>query len=214
MSGAAPAGAVRLWPAGAGDGSPARAWRFRSRGADLLRTAEELTGRRLAVVRDVTVGMPGDDGELVAQQGDFWFHTDATFLPEPPHWMIIAVQEAHAGGELELLPSEFLDTEALSAEATYLTPDGAVHTPVWEPLPGPPGTGRLRYREDRMLAGGDAAAVDRAQQAVSDAAAHALTVGALAPGECLLVDNWTVLHRRRTFTGRRVIRRLWLDETG
>ncbi|MBV9140742.1 MAG: TauD/TfdA family dioxygenase [Pseudonocardiales bacterium] len=35
---------------------------------------------------------------------------------------------------------------------------------------------------------------------------------AVAPGECLLVDNWNVLHRRRHFTGRRVIRRLWFDE--
>ena len=196
------------------------------RGADggvptgLLRAVDELTGGA-RLLRDVTIGMPGDGSvQLVAEQGEFWFHTDAAFLPVPPRWMVIAVLEADGGGGLDLLPVELIEPTALSVRASYLTPEGYREAPVLEELPGGVGGRRVRYRRDRMRAAGSPSGpsgpsgpseLDAAHEAVRAASPGATFAGELQPGECLLVDNWTVLHRRRPFTGRRVIRRLWFD---
>lgn len=214
MTGAAVQNLRRLWPTAWQHGTRLGAARFSlCHGCGPLpRVVEELTGSQVELTRDVTVGMPGDDVDLVAELGDFWFHTDATFLAVPPRWMVIAVLEADGGGGLDLLPAELIDPDALAAPASYLTSQGMLVSPVLEPRSDGTGVNRLRYRQDRMLAAGDAAALDRAHQAVRAAAHLAVAVGELSPGECLLVDNWKVLHRRRNFTGRRVIRRLWLDE--
>jgi Taurine catabolism dioxygenase TauD, TfdA family len=214
MTGATVRDVRRLWPVGRQHGTPLRAARF-SPGhgsGPLPRVVEELTGSRVELTRDVTVGMPGDHVDLVAERGDFWFHTDAAFLAVPPRWMVIAVLEADGGGGLDLLPAELINPDALAAPVSYLTPRGVLVSPVLEPLSDGTGVNRLRYRQDRMLPAGDEAALDRAHRAVCAAAHLAVAVGELPPGECLLVDNWNVLHRRRHFTGRRVIRRLWFDE--
>ena len=179
--------------------------------AGLLHAVDELTGGA-RLLRDVTIGMPGDESaQLVAEQGDFWFHTDAAFLPVPPRWMVIAVLEADGGGGLDLLPVELIDPAALSVQASYLTSEGYRVAPVLEELPGDGGDQRVRYRSDRMRAVGSPSALEAAHGAVRAASSGAAFAGELRPGECLLVDNWTVLHRRRPFTGRRVIRRLWFD---
>ncbi|MFI5672572.1 TauD/TfdA family dioxygenase [Streptomyces sp. NPDC051704] len=206
---------VRLWPAEGAErpGEPPRAVRFASGGSSgtLLHRVQELTGGKARLIRDVTIGMPGDtDIELVAEHGDFWFHTDAAFLPVPPRWMAIAVLEADGGGGLDLLPVEHIDPEPLAARASYLTVEGVQVAPILEQLPDGQGP-LLRYRRDRMIAVDDTAAVEAAHRAVEAAADQVVTVGELAPGEVLLVDNWTMLHRRRPFNGRRVIRRLWFD---
>jgi hypothetical protein len=193
MTGATVRDVRRLWPVGRQHGTPLRAARFSpGHGSGLLpRVVEELTG---------------------SERGDFWFHTDAAFLAVPPRWTVIAVLEADGGGGLDLLPAELIDPDALAAPASYRTPRGVLVSPVLEPLSDGTGVNRLRYRQDRMLPAGDEAALDRAHRAVRAAAHLAVAVGELPPGECLLVDNWNVLHRRRYFTGRRVIRRLWFDE--
>jgi hypothetical protein len=193
--------------------SQSRAVRFTADGTSgqLLDAVRELTGGTAGLIRDVTIGMPGDPGiQLVAQEGDFWFHTDAAFLPVPPRWMVIAVLDADGGGGLDLLPVELIDPAALSVRASYLAAEGAQVSPVLEQLPDGRGQ-RIRYRRDRMAAADDPNGLRAVHQAVEDAAAGAAAAGELNPGECLLLDNWTVLHRRRPFLGRRVIRRLWLD---
>ncbi|MCB5179008.1 TauD/TfdA family dioxygenase [Streptomyces antimicrobicus] len=203
-----------LWPPTADGGAP-RAVTFDAGGGSgrMLRTVAELTGGAAELVRDVTIGMPGDgDVHLVAEEGEFWFHTDAAFLASPPRWMVIAVLEAEGGGALDLLPVEHIDPAPLSVRASYLTPEGVQVSPVLEHVDGAAGGGpRMRYRRDRMLAVDDADALAAAHEAVERAADRALPAGELRPGQCLLVDNWTVLHRRRPFRGRRVIRRLWFD---
>lgn len=204
-----------LWPPAGTDGAAPRAVKFDSGGGSgrMLRAVQELTGGA-ELIRDVTIGMPGDgDIQLVAETGDFWFHTDAAFLAVPPRWLVIAVLEAEGGGGLDLLPVEHIDPAPLSVRASYLTPEGVQVSPVLEELPDGGGP-RMRYRRDRMLAVDDADALARAHRAVEEAAGRAAPAGELQPGECLLVDNWTVLHRRRPFSGRRVIRRLWLDAAG
>ncbi|QMU71542.1 TauD/TfdA family dioxygenase [Streptacidiphilus sp. P02-A3a] len=216
----APAPAPTLTPAPAltpvpvlptGTGAGVRAVRFAAGTTGLLAAVDELTGGA-RLLRDVTIGMPGDgNAQLVAEQGDFWFHTDATFLPVPPRWMVIAVLEADGGGGLDLLPVELVEAAALSVPAAYLTPEGHRVAPVLEELPGDGVGRRIRYRKDRMRAAGPPAELEAAHAAVRAASAGAGFAGELRPGECLLVDNWTVLHRRRPFTGRRVIRRLWFD---
>jgi hypothetical protein len=201
MTGATVRDVRRLWPTGRQPGTPLRAARF-SPGHGSRPLPRVVSSTRL----------PGDHVDLVAERGDFWFHTDAAFLAVPPRWMVIAVLEADGGGGLDLLPAELIDPDALAAPASYRTSQGVLVSPVLEPLSDGTGLNRLRYRQDRMLAAGDEAALDRAHRAVRAAAHLAVAVGELPPGECLLVDNWNVLHRRRHFTGRRVIRRLWFDE--
>lgn len=207
----------RLWPPAAATrrAEPPRAVRFTADGtsARLPRAVQELTGGDAELIRDVIIGMPGDAHiHLVAEQGDFWFHTDAAFLPVPPRWMVIAVLDAEDGGGLDLLPVELIDPAALSVRASYLTAEGVQVSPVLEELPDGRGQ-RIRYRRDRMMTVDDPAALAAVHQAVEDAAAEAPTAGELRPGECLLVDNWSVLHRRRPFSGQRVIRRLWFAAT-
>lgn len=180
---------------------------------ELVDAVAELTGHPVRLLRDVVIGMPGDQGvPLVAETGDFWFHTDAAFLPEPPRWMVISVLEADQGGGLDLLPAELIDPGALAAPASYPGHAAADIAPVLDRRAD--GTARLRYRRDRMLpsAPGGEDALDRVHRAVEAAAPLAVPVGELVAGESLLVDNWSLLHRRRTFLGRRVIRRLWLED--
>ncbi|MCT9076526.1 TauD/TfdA family dioxygenase [Streptomyces fulvoviolaceus] len=212
----------RLWPPGGAPGE-ARAMRFRydpeAAGADLPAVIESLVGAPLTVLRDVVIGMRGDGTELEAELGDFWFHTDATFLPSPPRWMAILVQEADSGGALDLLPAECVDPVPLATPVGYRASGGVLTAPVLEPLPGLT-PGRVRYRQDRMTAAGGPDttgiggpdALEEVHDAVLAAAEQAtVPAGELRAGDCLLLDNWTVLHRRGDFTGRRVIRRLWLD---
>ncbi|GAA2339036.1 TauD/TfdA family dioxygenase [Streptomyces kunmingensis] len=202
-----------LWPP-TEPTSPSRALKFRytGDGTDLPDFIASLVGIPLVTVRDVVIGMRGDDTELVAQLGDFWFHTDATFVPAPPRWMAILVQEADEGGALDLLPTEFLDPARLSALVGYQAQDGTLTAPALEPVPGVARPGRVRYRQDRMTDAGNPMALADVHEAVREAAEQGtVPAGELGPGDCLLLDNWTVLHRRTAFEGRRVIRRLWLD---
>lgn len=206
----------QLWPP-AGQSGPVTALKFHydGDGTDLPDLIASLVGSPLVTVRDVVIGMHGDTTELVAELGEFWFHTDATFVPEPPRWMAILVQEADTGGALDLLSAECLDPVRLAAPVGYRAPDGVLTAPVLEPVPGVAGPGRVRYRQDRMADTGDPDALAAVHEAVREAAArHTVPVGELRAGECLLLDNWTVLHRRAAFEGRRVIRRLWLDPAG
>lgn len=161
-------GPVTVVPGGTGTG--VRAVRFAAEAVDgpdgLLRAVDELTGGA-RLLRDVTIGMPGDaSAQLVAEQGDFWFHTDAAFLPVPPRWMVIAVLEADDGGGLDLLPVELIDSAALSVRASYLTPEGYRVTPVLEQLPGDRVGRRIRYRRDRMRAAGSPSELEAAHEAV------------------------------------------------
>ncbi|MEV0640711.1 hypothetical protein AB0I77_38465 [Streptomyces sp. NPDC050619] len=203
-----------LWSSAGGQGEPgAVTFRYdgETAGESLPTVIESLVGAPLAVQRDLVIGMRGDGTELAAQPGDFWFHTDATFLPVPPRWMVILVQEADSGGALDLLPAECLDSGPLTAPVGFRTAEGVLTAPVLEPVAGL-APGRLRYRRDRMTEAGDAGDLEKAHAAISAAAAHStVSVGELRAGYGLLLDNWTVLHRRHAFTGRRVIRRLWLD---
>src|SRR3954468_422030 len=185
---------------------PVDGWRAVLGSGALELCISSLKRYRAAVInRDVIIGMPGDGAPLVAEEGDLWFHTDGTFLTPPPRWLIVQVREAEGEGEIEVLN--------LKRFADHL-PQG----PVWF---GKDGRGIraqiverngvdtiLRYRRDYMLKLEGGPEPSLVHDLVSGwAEKSAEPVNWLAPNDCLLLDNWSVLHRRRVFRGRRVVRR-------
>jgi alpha-ketoglutarate-dependent taurine dioxygenase len=162
------------------------------------------------VTRDVIVSTQDVAGDLTAQAGDFWFHTDGVFLEPPPRWVVIQVLEAEQGGELHVLNAAGLRDSLPSGDVLF----GQPHRGVTAPLVVAAASGQrvFRYRQDYMhpLSGG--ADLEAAHRVVSGLAEqNAVPLGALAPYDCLVLDNWWVMHRRESFSGRRVIRRLWLS---
>ena len=172
----------------------------------LVDRCEELGAR---VLRDVVLGMPGDRMPLSAKPGDFWFHTDAVFLPEPPRWVVIQVLEAEGGGDLHVLDATMLMPLMPPGDVLFGDEGTRHRCPITDQRDGTP---YLRYRRDYMSPVPDGADVDAAHMLIeSQAALHARRVEPpLARLDCVILDNWCLLHRRQPFVGRRVIRRLWL----
>jgi hypothetical protein len=160
------------------------------------------------VARDVVLGMPGDETELTAQMGDFWYHTDAAFLPEPPRWILIQVIQAHEGGNLHVLDVGDLLPQLDVGDAMFGQGEVRLQLPVVDAVGG---VQFLRYRRDYMSpvpGGADLECIHALVEAHAEA--HARCLGALGPMDCAVFDNWQTLHRREAFGGRRVVRRLWL----
>ncbi|MBN1206413.1 MAG: TauD/TfdA family dioxygenase [Myxococcaceae bacterium] len=160
------------------------------------------------VVRDVVIG----DGtaQLSPHLGDFWFHTDGVFLPVPPRWVIIQVLRAEGGGGLHVVDATPLAGEVDGREVRFGTERHSITTPVVSALDG---LACIRYRADYMrpVHERDGGALEAVHTRVSELAARsAIALGELAVEECLVTDNWRILHRREAFTGTRNIRRIWL----
>lgn len=168
---------------------------------------EEAAPAGFALVRDAVIDSRPGEGDLAAQAGDFWFHTDGCFMTEPPRLLAIVLVEAGPGGALSLLDARAALShdgglrEAARGEAFFGLNGRGVRTPAFVPRP-PPGV--FRYRRDYMED-----APQALHEAVARAASDAHELGELRRGEWLIVDNWRLLHRRGPFTGRRRIRRLW-----
>lgn len=161
------------------------------------------------VTRDVVISGVDGGGDLVNGPGDFWFHTDAVFWSVPPRWMIIQVLEAEQGGELEVADSRsFLAW--MPRGTCFFGCRGTGHT-VDVVSATAKGT-ILRYRADYMRPVAGGVCFDALHEHMrSHLPAVSMHLGSLSVGDCLVLDNWTQLHRRRPFQGRRRIRRVWLD---
>lgn len=183
---------------------------IRSRGDDPLPALLESYSRVGArISRDVVIGGNANCADLIAQPGDFWFHTDGVFWLLPPRWVVIQVLETEGGGELEMANAAPLLSELPEGLCFFGSADAGRTAPVVERTAG----GLvLRYRTDYMhpLAGGVEL---EPLHALIRARLPALSshLGALSVGDCLILDNWSQLHRRREFIGNRRIRRVWLD---
>lgn len=191
--------------------NPARGWwrvRTERQFPDVLRKASG--GARVTVERNQVIGSPGDGTALVAEPGDFWFHTDGVFLSVPPRWVFILVLEADTGGAMQVLDTASWLSRLPSAAFWF----GRAGKGIAASLCSRAGdVSLIRYRRDYMeqLPGG--VGPDVVHGIVQEEAEqHAVTVGELRPGTGLLLDNWRMLHRRTAFCGRRVIRRVWLGE--
>lgn len=178
-------------------------------GDPLQRAVEALALAGSEITRDVVVGGPGSGDEMVAQDGDFWYHTDAVFWTTPPRWVIVQVLESEGGGELEVADARPLLARLPPGPCFYGRDGVGVRSDVvTATLRGP----LVRYRADYMheVEGGPALGPLHALLR-RELPKLGVGLGNLPPGHCLVVDNWTQLHRRRAFRGNRRIRRLWLD---
>lgn len=156
-------------------------------------------------------------GELSAQAGDFWFHSDGCFLTRPPRFICILVVEAGGGGALSILDrrdilSAWPDGENTAACRIMFGSRGSgVLAPIWSST-----SGVFRYRRDYMSSEHceprACRAISEAEAAVLAAESRSTIVGMVPPGDALFVDNWRFLHRRQEFAGLRRICRLWFDQ--
>jgi alpha-ketoglutarate-dependent taurine dioxygenase len=164
------------------------------------------------LLRDVMIGMGGDPNvDLTADGGDFWFHTDGVFLRSPPRWIAIFLKERQLGGDLQVLSSLPIACQAPHCEVRFGSLDSGVTSAI---LTAHKGKALFRYRSDYMFSSPEDQGILHAfdQLLRSHAETAAMNIDGFSPGDCLIVDNWTLLHRRRAFSGRRVIRRLWFGE--
>lgn len=173
------------------------------------RPAVEIVGELVLsgqqVVRDVIIDS-GADGDLAAERGDFWFHTDGAFLRKPPRTVVIEVLEADSGGALSVLDLDPLAAVLADSRATCDDGAGEFAVALAEQFDG---ARCFRYRRDRMRPIDDS--LQRAHDAIERASSEAFELGALRAGNSLILDNWRVAHRRQSFDGRRKIRRFWLS---
>lgn len=142
---------------------------------------------------------------------EFWFHTDGVFLPDPPRFVIIQLlrREPRIGGALHVLDTGPFLTQLPDGRLLYGTDAGGVEASIVE------SRGRdllVRYRQDYMreVTGGPGAEPIH-QKFRELAERHSVRVGSLRPDDCIVIDNWRVLHRRESFEGERLIRRVWLS---
>lgn len=165
--------------------------------------------RAVEVTRDVIIGPPEVCPDLVGQADEFWFHTDGVFLDHPPRWVIVQILEAKHGGQLQVVNATGLHDKLPPGDVLF----GNSRKGVIRPLVTNVGDERvIRYRQDYMhqIAGG--ADIETAHLMVREhAREHATPLSPLEPYDCLVLDNWYVMHRRKKFTGRRIIRRIWLS---
>lgn len=158
-----------------------------------------------SVTRDVTIGAEVRD-DLRPQCGDFWFHTDGVFWQTPPRWVAIQVLRADSGGEFELLDGRRMSESIPRGEVAF------GRRPLLRSSVYTFGAAaRIRYRRDYMHAVAGGASIAAIDGVVEAGAADATRVQPrLIAGDCILLDNWRLLHRRLPFAGVRRIRRIWL----
>lgn len=174
----------------------------------LLQIISELGNLGFVVMRDAIIGGRNQGVDLVAQPGDFWFHSDGVFLETPPRWVAIQVLETEGGGALHVLDAQPIMDRLHGIYVWFGTEHRGLHVPVISWI----GDHQcLRYRADYMQIGisGDVSALEAVHEEVRAFSANALTLGELPTGWCLVTDNWRVLHRREAFVGQRTIRRIW-----
>jgi hypothetical protein len=172
---------------------------------------ESLSNISAPITRDVQIGSSGCAGDLLASRDEFEFHTDGVFWALPPRWVCIELLRADSGGALHILDLRPI-AEVLSAVGRVFFGRESVGI-VGEMLERFDTCQVLRYRRDYTipLSEPDATKLENAVNSVAiHAAAHAVVVGELSLGDCLITDNWRIAHRREAFRGERLIRRLWI----
>lgn len=176
---------------------------------------EFIQRKGLTTTRDIVIGMEGDGTPLIAQEGDFWYHTDGVFMSTPPHFVLLQVLEASDGGDFYLLDSSTFLEAVPHIELMF----GNDHFKrVYPVISQQDGQSIFRYRMDYMhpiesSSDGDNYNPGLITDLVSKAATQwSIYLGRLKSHEGILIDNWTYLHRRNKFTGRRVVRRIWIGD--
>ncbi len=155
-----------------------------------------------SLTRDVIITSKKTHTNMKAVEGDFWFHTDGSFLSEPPRLIAIVVLEADAGGTLQLLRGDALALPSTHTTYKYGSPSQYVETSIITVIGT---TNMYRYRKDYMTP-----FPKEAEEVIQCAVAqHTIHIGELSAGQMLVIDNWSFLHRRMAILGDRTIRRLW-----
>jgi hypothetical protein len=163
--------------------------------------------------RDVVINSSPTEGELGANTEDFWCHTDGVFINTPPSYVLIQVIEADAGGELCLLDTAHISHVFSKEEFFFGKDENGVKSKIVSYDENSQKT-IFRYREDYMASLQPNSTLFNENRKITDYVAKAeLKIGKLMPGEFLIIDNWRMLHRRRSFTGKRTIRRLWFFQS-
>lgn len=178
-----------------------------SGGDPLTRISRLFKELGVRLMRDVTVGWPMEHRDLCADPGDFWYHTDGCFLAQPPKWVVVQLLRADKGGAIHALDC----TEILALLPKENLWFGTTKTGTIAPIVSeePPDV-IVRYRRDYMRPLSSPEILTQADNLITQhAARRGVYIGELCEGDCLLINNSVMLHRREPFSGARVIRRLW-----
>jgi len=148
----------------------------------------------------------------------FDLHTDEAYLPAPARYLLLHCWRADEAGGANLLADVATVLPRLdpwAAEACFRVTFrwSAVEAPILAPLPGrawPKVRFNVRARADRCAGTAVSDKERYLPEAFLIAAREAAVACPLAPGDCLITDNWRVLHGRTGFgpDSRRLLKRV------
>lgn len=157
------------------------------------------------LIRNVKIGAKEDDScDLTAVQGDFWFHTDGVFKDKPPRWVLIQLLECQGGGSIELLPLKKYFKQLPNSKYFFgIGEEGIEKKLIQEEV--------FRYKENYMRPIKSLQNFDKLKNEIAQIAQkETIQLGELKLNEILIIDNWSILHRRQSFIGTRTIQRIWM----
>lgn len=142
---------------------------------------------------------------LTAVLGDFWYHTDGVFLKTTPHWIVIQLLEFEKGGELELLEFSHISENFYNDLYFFGKDNEGVKSKLYD-------NNVFRYRKDYMRPISDKNKFRALNKQIEQIhILRKINLPILSKFNCLLIDNWNLMHRRKDFEGVRIIRRIWLS---
>ncbi len=179
-------------------------------------------GESVNIIRALPEPIPDMSGKIMLSTMaiDHHMHTDESFFATPSRYVLLHCWRPDpAGGGLNTV-ADLADvlarlTDAERADCARLRYGWrGVEAPI---VVAPPGGGpprvRFNVREAQCLER-DPAAGDALAQRFAHAAEEAAVGLALGPGDCLVLDNWRVLHGRTAFApdSPRLLKRVGVEE--
>lgn len=167
-----------------------------------------ISSLNVSISRDIIVTTNPKANELAAHREDFWFHSDATFIPIPPKLVIIHLLEDDSKSCFEIM-----DTTGISlVQNPYLLYGQKGTYIVSQTIIEHNNEKIFRYRKDFTTSLDD----NSDSEFISSLVNQFYLSGNFVPinldvKDLIIIDNWKLLHRRGELKGPRSIRRIWLN---
>lgn len=166
----------------------------------------DLHALKIDIDRDVIIESDKQsEYSLTAVKGDFWFHTDGVFLKNSPHWILIQLLEFNSGGELELLNFSHISATYYNDLYFFGKDKEGIKSKLFN-------NNAFRYRKDYMQPiDGNKNFIALNIEIERIYIEKKIEIFGFSKFNCILIDNWNLMHRRKDFDGKRTIRRIWFS---